>query len=148
MQMRAQNCMMTRDLDASREQDLESTCIHRSPVASAGWLPAGHRSRLLPAPANQSTSLMTRRLLSRTCGRGGDRAREWPRRQAPGRRARRRSPSRRARHPAVARRGGGRLLSGRTTAQARWSARAPGSIYGGAAALIQEVRTNGLAEIA
>ena len=74
MQMRAQNCMMTRDLDASREQDLKSTCIHRSPVASAGWLPAGHRSRLLPAPANQSTSLMTRRLLS-TCrglvGEGG-----------------------------------------------------------------------------
>ena len=40
MQMRAQNCMMTRDLDASREQDLKSTCIHRSPVASAGWLPS------------------------------------------------------------------------------------------------------------
>ena len=39
--MRAQNCMMTRDLDASREQDLKSTCIHRSPVASAGcWLAA------------------------------------------------------------------------------------------------------------
>ena len=27
MQMRVQNCMMTRDLDASREQDLKSTCI-------------------------------------------------------------------------------------------------------------------------
>ena len=46
MQMRAQNCMMTRDLDASREQDLKSTCIHRSPVASAGWRAACLAGRL------------------------------------------------------------------------------------------------------
>ena len=40
MQMRAQNCMMTRDLDASREQDLKSTCIHRAAqwlLLAGGW---------------------------------------------------------------------------------------------------------------
>ena len=46
--MRAQNCMMTRDLDASREQDLKSTCIHRSPMASAGWQLAGYCSDCCP----------------------------------------------------------------------------------------------------